>query len=90
MQAHAGYYQNSPSGGDTTRYPLIDRRGDPYSNPNSNTFDLRDTSFIKRTIEYDPKTNQYYIIEKIGNNYYRTPTSFSMEEFIRLQGKKDE
>jgi cell surface protein SprA len=75
---------------DTTRYPLIDRRGDPYSNPNRNSFDLRDTSFIKRTIEYDPRTKQYYIVEKIGNKYYRTPTSFTMEEFVRLQGRKDE
>lgn len=75
---------------DTTRYPLNDRRGDPYSSPGRNTFDFRDTSFIKRNIEYDPKTKQYYIIEKIGDKYYRTPTSFTMEEFIRLQGKKDE
>ncbi|MEK7225203.1 MAG: hypothetical protein AAB221_05935, partial [Bacteroidota bacterium] len=75
---------------DTTRYPLNDRYGDPYSYPNRNGFDFRDTSFIKRTIEYDPKTKQYYIVEKIGNQYYRTPTSFTMEEFLRLQGKKDE
>ncbi|NOT51515.1 MAG: cell surface protein SprA [Chitinophagaceae bacterium] len=74
---------------DTTRYPIYDRRGDPYSYPGNN-FDLRDTAFIKRTIEYDPKTKQYYIVEKIGNHYYRTPTSFTMEEFVRLQGKKDE
>ncbi len=90
LQASAGYYNSPSDNSDTTRYPLADRRGDPYSNPNQNGFDLRDTSFIKRTIEYDPKTNQYYIIEKIGNKYYRTPTSFSMEEFLRLQGKKDE
>ncbi len=75
---------------DTTRYPIRDRYGDPYSNPSRNTFDLRDTAFIKRTIEYDPKTKQYYIVEKIGNRYYRTPTSFTMEEFVRMQGKKDE
>lgn len=75
---------------DTNRYPLTDRYGDPYSNPNRNTFDLRDTGYLKRTIEYDPKTKQYYIIEKIGNKYYRTPASFTMEEFLRLQGRKDE
>ena len=51
-------------------------------------FDLRDTGFIKRNIEYDPNTKQYYIVEKIGNKYYRTPTSYSMEEFLRLQGRK--
>jgi cell surface protein SprA len=75
---------------DTTRFPLSDRRGDPYSYPGRTSFDFRDTAFIKKNIEYDPKTKQYYIIEKIGTQYYRTPVSFSMEEFIRLQGKKDE
>lgn len=94
LQADAGtnHYTPSPKNtlADTTRYPLYDRYGDPYSNPNRNTFDLKDTGFIKRNVEYDPKTKQYYIVEKIGNKYYRTPTSFSMEEFVRMQGKKDE
>jgi len=88
-QVNARYFfQTNPP--DTNRYPLGDRRGDPYSYPNKNSFDLKDTSFIKKTIEYDPKTKQYYIVEKIGSHYYRTPTSFTMEEFVRLQGKKDE
>lgn len=86
--ANARYFQQQP--GDTTRFPLQDRRGDPYSYPNRNSFDLRDTSYLKKSIEYDPKTKQYYIVEKIGNQYYRTPASFSMEEFVRMQGKKDE
>ncbi|MGB3155549.1 MAG: cell surface protein SprA [Chitinophagaceae bacterium] len=91
-QAKAGDYSPVPTGSitDTSRYPLRDRRGDPYTYPNRNSFDLRDTGFIKRTIEYDPKTKQYYIVEKIGNSYYRTPTSFTMEEFVQLQGRKDE
>ncbi len=94
-QAHARYFYHIPGNinefkTDTSRYPLTDRRGDPYSYPNYNTFDLKDTSFVKRTIEYDPKTKQYYIVEKIGNHYYRTPTSFTMEEFLKLQGQKDE
>jgi len=64
-QANAGY-NNTPNDKtgfytDTTRYPINDRYGDPYSNPNRNSFDLRDTGFIKRTIEYDPVTKQYYI-----------------------------
>ncbi len=75
---------------DSLRYPLQDRYGDPYSYRNRNTFDLNDTSFVKRTVEYDPVTNQYYVVEKIGTQYYRTPVSFSMAEFIRLQGQQDE
>lgn len=92
-QAKTGYANSAITNNistDTSRYPLADRYGDPYSNPNRNSFDLKDTGYIKRTVEYDPKTKQYYIIEKIGNKYYRTPASFSMEEFLRLQGRKDE
>jgi len=95
LPAHAGEF--IPAGArfpfsvaDTGTNPLKDRYGDPYSNPNRNSFDFRDTAFIKRTIEYDPKTKQYYIVEKIGNRYYRTPTAFSQEEFLRLQGRRDE
>jgi cell surface protein SprA len=72
------------------RFPINDRRSDPYTTPSRNTFDLSDTSYIKRNIEYDPITGQYYIIEKIGNTYYRTPTSFTRDEFLRLQGRKAE
>ncbi len=87
---HAGI-ENAPfQNSDTTIYPLKDRRGDPYTYPGRNSFDLRDTSFIKRNVEYDPVTKQYYVIEKIGNKHYRTPMTFSMEEFVRLQGRKDE
>ena len=77
---------------DTAKYPLTDRRTDPYTDPGPtrNPFNLSDTSFVKRSVEYDAKTNQYYIVEKIGNQYYRTPATFSMQEFLSLQGKKDE
>jgi len=75
---------------DTTRYPLYDRYGDPYSYPNRNPFSLRDTSFIKKNIIYDPVTKEYYIEEKIGTQYYRTPVSFSMKEFLEMQGRLDE
>ncbi len=88
FEARAGFQQQPKP--DTIRYPLQDRYGDPYSNPNRNTFDLRDTAFIKRNVEYDPLTGQYYVIEKIGDKYYRNPVSFSRDEFLRLQGKQDE
>src|SRR5207247_2626305 len=72
---------------DTTRYPITDRRGDPYSEPNRNTFDLKDTAFVKRHIEYDPKKKQYYIIEKIGDHYYKTTTSFTMKKLISIKSQ---
>ncbi len=89
---YARYYQNPPdtSKKDTIRYPLHDRYGDPFSNPSRNPFDLKDTAFIKRNVQYDPITGEYYIIEKIGNTNYRTPVSMGRDEFLRLQGKRDE
>ncbi len=75
---------------DTSKPEAKDRYGDPYNYPNRNPFYLQDTSFIKRNIEYDPVTKQYYIIEKIGSRYYRTPMTFSMQEFLDLKGKEDE
>ncbi len=90
-QAHARYFQNpTPPQNDTLKYPIFDRYGDPYSNPNRNPFDLRDTAFINRNVEYDPITGQYYIIEKIGGKNYRTPVSFTRDEFLRMQGRRDE
>lgn len=86
MRAEASPFQNK----DTIVHPLQDRYGDPYTYPDRNPFDLKDTGFIKKTIEYDPKTKQYYIIEKIGDKYYRTPTAFSRQDFLKLQGRKDE
>jgi cell surface protein SprA len=68
----------------------MERYGDSYSNPRRSSFDLKDTAYIKRTIEYDPKTKEYYVVEKIGDRYYRIPTAYSKEEFLSLQGKKDE
>jgi hypothetical protein len=87
------FFQQNPadtSRKDTLRYPIYDRYGDPLSAPRRNTFDLRDTAFIKKNIEYDPRTGEYFITEKIGDRYYRTPVSFNREEFMRMQGRRDE
>ncbi len=75
---------------DSLRYPIKDRRADALTERYSNPFDIRDTSLIKRTIEYDPKTKQYVIVEKIGNRYYRTPTTMTFEEFWRMQAREQE
>ena len=75
---------------DTTRYPLTDRVGDPFTYNSKNPFNFSDTSYIKRDIEYDPKTKQYYIIEKIGSSYYRTPTYLTADEMMRFKARQSE
>jgi cell surface protein SprA len=76
--------------GDSLKYPIKDRRGDKFSNPGRSSLNLKDPANIKDSIEYDPKTRQYYIIEKIGNSYYRKPTYLTFDEFVSLRGKQQE
>ncbi len=75
---------------DTARYPITDRVGDPFTYNSNNPFDFSDTSYIKRDIQYDPKTKQYYIVEKIGNSYYRTPTYLTLDEMMRYKARQAE
>ncbi len=75
---------------DTVRYPISDRMGDPFTYKSNNPFNLSDTAFIKREIEYDAKTKQYFIIEKIGDQYYRTPTYFTYDEMMKYQARQAE
>jgi cell surface protein SprA len=80
---------NDSTGKDTLRYPIKDRRGDPFSDGRyNNAFDLRDTGYLNRSIEYDPKTKEYYIVEKIGNSYFRKPTYLTFDEFMKLRGRQ--
>ena len=93
LKVRAGYYyqpQPQPIKGDTLKYPIQDRRGDYISNPRKNPLDLKDPANIQRTVEYDPKTREYYIIEKIGNNYYRKPTFLTFDEYLRIKAKEQE
>ncbi len=75
---------------DSLRFPLSDRRGDPFSNANKNPFDLNDTSLIKKSIEYDPKTKSYFIKEKIGSTIYRKPTTLQFDEYWKIQNQQSE
>lgn len=75
---------------DTLRFPIQDRRGDPFTWNRKSVFDITDTAFIKRAVEYDPATHRYYITEKIGNYYYRKPTYLSYEEFWKLSSQQAE
>jgi len=75
---------------DTLRFPLYDRRGDRITNPNRNPFDLKDPANIHDSVEYDPVTKQYYILEKVGNQYYRKPTYLTFDELMQMQSQSSE
>ncbi|MCX6209147.1 MAG: cell surface protein SprA [Bacteroidetes bacterium] len=88
-QANYTFAQQKNSS-DSLRYPLQDRRGDRFTWQNKNSFNIGDTSILHQTIEYDAKTKQYYIVEKIGKRLYRKPTYLTFKEFYELQKKAQE
>ncbi len=75
---------------DTLKFPLKDRRGANAITPEKNTFNLKDPANIQRSVEYDPTTRKYYIIEKIGDKYYRTPTELTFEEYLKIKAREQE
>jgi len=84
------FQQDSLPKNDTLRFPLQDRRGDKLTQKNKNPFDLRDPSNFSDSIVYDPKTKEYYIVEKVGGKYFRKPTSLTVDEYMRIQSRKAE
>ena len=74
----------------TDTIPLRDRKGDYLRDSVVNPFDLRDPSAIQKGVEYDPLSNRYYITEKIGDDYFRTPTSMTFEEYTQFKAKQQE
>ncbi len=74
---------------DTLPFPIHDRYGDFLSQKRS-PFDLKLPPNITDSIAYDPTTKTYQVYEKIGNRFYRTPTYYTQEEFMRLQAQKQE
>ena len=69
--------------------PLVDRKGDFITDKQNNPFDIT-TNEISQKVEYDPITGQYVIMEKIGNEYYRTPTYMTFEEYMEYKAKDEE
>ena len=76
-------------GNDSLPFPIQDRRGD-FLSSNPNVFDLNPPSNISDSVAYDPATKTYTVYEKVGSRYYRTPTTYTAEEFRAMQARKSE
>ena len=60
--------------------PLNDRFNDFITDDNYNPFDIQ-TKEITQEVEYDPETGNYIILEKIGDEYFRTPSYMTFQEY---------
>jgi len=69
--------------------PLNDRYDDFISDPATNPFDIKPSN-LEQKVEYDPLTDRYLIFEKIGEEYYRTPTYMTFEEYVNWQNEEQD
>ena len=68
--------------------PLKDRKGDFITDKGNNPFDLDDPKAVKKEVSYDPATGRYIITEKIGEDYFRAPTSMTFKEYLEWRSKE--
>ncbi len=69
--------------------PIKERYGD-FLSTKRNPFDLKDPAIVEKNVEYDPKTNQYIVTEKIGEDYFRMPTYMTAQEYYKWKGEQQE
>ncbi len=73
----------------TDTIPIKDNYGDHVTDPNNNPFDIT-SNVIEQKVEYDPASGNYIIYEKIGDEYYRTPTYLTFEEYLEFKKKEQQ
>ena len=81
--------------GDTTLpiglpYPIHDSRGDVLSSGKKSTFDFKQPNNFADSVSYDFKTKLYTIYQKIGGKFYRTPTTYTSEEYWSMVNRQAE
>jgi cell surface protein SprA len=89
LPSHAKAQDTSAINQDSLPFPIQDRRGD-FISANPNVYDFQTPPNINDSVAYDPVTKTYTVYEKVGAHYYRTPTTYSAEEFRAMEAKKAE
>ncbi len=87
-QTAVAQQRNLPKPADSLRlpYPVTDTRSTPFFY--NKGFDLATPPNVKRTVEYDAKTNRYIIKETIGGKLFRAPQYLTFKEYQDLELKR--
>jgi len=77
---------------DSTRlhllYPFSETTGNPYLDTlTQSPLFLKAPTNLKKEIIYDPKTNAYEFVTKVGDFEYRTPTTLDFKDYQKLELK---
>jgi len=71
-------------------YPISDRRGDDLTGNNYNTYNSFQPSNQMDSVVYDYESKRYVVYEKIGNRFFRTPVTYSFDEYWEIINRKAE
>jgi len=81
---------SADSSGADLLFPFSDFTGNPYlDKQNSSPLFMSPPSNIDREIQYNPETNTYEFVNKIGDFLYRTPTEMDFDEFQNYELNRD-
>ena len=82
-------FEEDPLLGALDTVPLKDHIGNIINNKLNNPYDLDDPKTIKKETEYDAKTGNYILTEKIGDEYYTAPTNMTFQEYLKQKATFD-
>jgi cell surface protein SprA len=80
----------TPTASDSLKFPIYDHSENLNPDGHSTGMDLKDPENLSKRVEYDEKENKYYFVEKVGDDYVRTPTYLSQEEYLKYRAEQDE
>jgi cell surface protein SprA len=69
-------------------YPIKQKPGDEPQDVKQHGLLLKDPSNVKTEYQYNPKTGNYEVTQKMGNLNYRNPTYMTLEEYKRYDMEK--
>jgi cell surface protein SprA len=80
---------DTPQTGEPPHYDFKDNQGTPPQYDPKSKLYLENPSNIKTETEYNPKTGQYDVKQKVGDMDYRPETYMSFKEYQQYQYKKN-
>ncbi|MCF6341919.1 MAG: cell surface protein SprA [Bacteroidales bacterium] len=71
-------------------FPFSDNTGNPYlDGQNQSPLFMQDPANIEREVIYNPETNSYEFVSKIGDFTYRPPTTLDFKDYSDYNLKQD-
>jgi cell surface protein SprA len=71
-------------------FPIKDSRNPSSMATSNNAYSLRNPSNISDSVVYNAATRTYTVYQKIGNKYYKTPNSYTFDEYWAIRNKQAE